>query len=250
LPIPEKLLELFDIQVISTGEIRAGSQFERKPGIVEGGEDIWNDGLFVDVNTQDLPFLVDPDNAIRSFMLCGDKDRLTGDTIKVYASGRFEIVKMDETILRDQVYDAVLLGYLHRYGKVVGSFWGVVDIDFFFDERRLIGRGIDFYNMQLKTRLSNHWTTRGAQKVYLGSSCCAHRKYEKFCGILATIQLYVCECGSVTLDGLTDASVLVVQLHCAFYSKSGRIHCVSGYADYDEPIFVRGNTVIDYLSPS
>lgn len=49
------------------------------------------------------------------------KDSLAGNTVHVYASARFEIVKVNKTVLRYEVDDAMLLRYLHSHWEVVGS---------------------------------------------------------------------------------------------------------------------------------
>jgi hypothetical protein len=120
---------------------------EGKFCVVEGREDVRNDSLFVNVHAQDLTFFVNANYAICRLVLRSHKYSFPGDTVHVYASARFQVVKVDETIFCHEVYDVVLLGNLHRYWEVVGSFRREVDINRLLCKRRIGGIVVDFHDM-------------------------------------------------------------------------------------------------------
>src|SRR5882762_8863259 len=68
--------------------------------VVWGGKDIRYYGLLIDVDTEDLSPLVDTNDTVGCLMLCSYKDSLAGNTVHVYTSARFEIIKVNKTVLR------------------------------------------------------------------------------------------------------------------------------------------------------
>ena len=103
--------------------------------------------MFVDVHAQDLAFFVNANYAICRLVLRSNKYSLPRDTVHVNASAGFEVVKVDETIFCHEVYDAVLLGNLHGYREVVGSFRREVNINGLLCERRIGGIVVDLHDM-------------------------------------------------------------------------------------------------------
>lgn len=51
----------------------------------------------------------------------------------------------------------------------------------------------------------------------------------------------------MTLDGLANAAVSAIELHCALDLERRRTGGVSGYANKHEPLFIRGGAVVDDL---
>jgi hypothetical protein len=62
---------------------------------VQGGEDIRDYGLLVDVDVEDLSLRVDTGDTVGRLVLRSYKDSLARNTIHVYASTSFEIVEMN-----------------------------------------------------------------------------------------------------------------------------------------------------------
>lgn len=60
---------------------------------------------------------------------------------------------MDETVLRDQINDTVLLGDLHGNREIVRRLWGEVNIDGLLGERWVWGGVINFHNVQLLNKV-------------------------------------------------------------------------------------------------
>ena len=58
---------------------------------------------------------------------------------------------MNKIIFCHEVYYTVLAQDLHSNGEVVSSFWQKVDVDRLLHERRIWGRVINLYDMQLMT---------------------------------------------------------------------------------------------------
>ena len=81
------------------------------------------------------------------------KDSLARDAVHVDARARLDVVQVDEAKFGDEVDDAVLLGDLHRHGKVVGRFGREKDVDGLLLERG-VGRLVaDLDDVQLTRQL-------------------------------------------------------------------------------------------------
>lgn len=101
MPALEELLVLLDIQIIRAREVCPTSELEGQFGIVQRGENIRNDGIFVDIHAQNLTLLVHTNDTIRSLMLGRDEDSLSGNSVHVDACAGFEVVEVDETVFCD-----------------------------------------------------------------------------------------------------------------------------------------------------
>lgn len=145
----EKLVVLLDIQVIRSWQVRATGQFERKLGVVEDGQNVWDNGLLVDVHTENLTLLVDPNDTVSGFMLRSDEDGLSGYAVHVYTRPGFQVIQMDETVFRDEVNDAVLFRDLHCDWEVVRGLGREVHIDGFLDEGGIRSRVVNFNDVEL-----------------------------------------------------------------------------------------------------
>jgi len=140
-------LVLLDVQVICTRQVPSAYQFECKLCVIQGGKDIRDYGLLVSVNAEELSLLVNTNDTVSCLMLCSYKYSLTRNTVHVYASARFKIVKMNKTVFRYEVDDAVLLRYLHGHWEVVHCFRWEVDIDGFLAEWGIRRSVVNFNNM-------------------------------------------------------------------------------------------------------
>jgi hypothetical protein len=78
------------------------------------------------------------------------KDSFARDSVHIDADARLEVVEVDETVLGDEVDDAVLLRDLHRDGEIVGSLGREEDIDSFLGEGRVWEGVVDFNDVELK----------------------------------------------------------------------------------------------------
>ena len=67
---------MLNVQVISTGKIGATGKLECELSVVQGSEDIGNDGGLVDVHAEDLALLVNANNTVGCFVLRSDEDSL------------------------------------------------------------------------------------------------------------------------------------------------------------------------------
>jgi hypothetical protein len=143
----KQLLVLLDIQVVCARQVPSACQFEGKLCVVQSGKDIRYYSLLIDVDAEDLSLLVDTDDTVGRLVLRSYKDSLAGNTVHVYASARFEIIKVNETVFRYEVDDAMLLRYLHSHWEVVRCFGWEVDIHGFLDEWRIRSGVVDFNNM-------------------------------------------------------------------------------------------------------
>lgn len=145
----KQLLILFNIKVISARKVSPASQLERQLCVVQALENVGNDRLLIDVDTEDLPLFVNADNTIRRFVLSRDEDRLSGDTVHVDACTSLKVVKVDEAIFGDEVDNAVLLGYLHGHWEVTSRFRWEEDLDSALGKRRVWSLVIDFDDLEL-----------------------------------------------------------------------------------------------------
>jgi hypothetical protein len=104
-----------DGQVICVKQVPSACRFECKLCVIQGGNDIRDCGLLVDIDAEDLSLLVD---TVGRLVLRSYKDSLAGN--------------MNKTVFR--LDDAMLLRYLHGYWEVVRCFGWEVDTDGFLDE--------------------------------------------------------------------------------------------------------------------
>ena len=125
----EQGLILLDVQIIRAWQVRATRKLEWELSVVQGRKDIGNDGRLVDVHAEDLALLVNTNNAVGHFVLRSDEDILAGYTVHVDARARFEVVQMNEAVLRDEVDDTMFLGDLHGHWEVVGCLSGEEHVD-------------------------------------------------------------------------------------------------------------------------
>jgi len=146
----EKLLVLFNVQIIGTGKVSSASQLECEFSIVKCCQNVGNDGLFVDVNTEDLALPVHTNDAICRFVLCGHEDSFAGDTVHVHTSTRLKVVEVDETKLRHQIYDTVFLGHLHSDREVIGGLGREIDVNGLFNERRIRSSVVNLNYVELE----------------------------------------------------------------------------------------------------
>lgn len=103
--------------------------------------------MFVDIYAQDLTLLVDTYNTIGGLVLGGHEYRFARDTVHVDAGARLKVVKVDETVLGDQIYDTVFLRHLHGHREVVGRLRWEVNVDCLLDERWVRCLMINFYDV-------------------------------------------------------------------------------------------------------
>lgn len=82
-------------------------------------------------------------------MLGRSKDSLARDSVHVDADARLQVVEMNETVLGDEVDDAVLLRDLHRDREIVGSLRREENVDGLLRERRVWQGMIDLDDMEL-----------------------------------------------------------------------------------------------------
>jgi len=130
----EEVSVLLDVEIVGSGEIGSRSELDGEVGVVEGfwkGEkertrlsrlgsilegsrktgltkDVGNNVVLVESNTEDLSLPVDSDDSSSSLVLSGSEDGLSRDPVHVDAGSRLEVVEVDETVLGDEVDDAVL----------------------------------------------------------------------------------------------------------------------------------------------
>jgi hypothetical protein len=103
--------------------------------------------LFVHTNAKYLTLSVDAQNPVCLFVLGRHKDRLARDTVHVDACTRFEIIQVNEAVLRRKVDNSVLLGHLHGDREIIRSFRWEVYIDGSLREWRVGGLMVDLHNM-------------------------------------------------------------------------------------------------------
>jgi hypothetical protein len=148
----EKLLVLLDIQLVCSWKVGPTRQLESEFGVVEGAEDIWDNGLFVDAHGKNLTLAVHTNDAIGSLMFGGDEDGFTANPVHVDAQSRFEVVEMNESVFGHEVNDTMEFGNLHGHGEIVRRFRREEDINGLLGERGVPSGRIDFDNMQLQRR--------------------------------------------------------------------------------------------------
>ncbi|KAI3480029.1 hypothetical protein L1887_57805 [Cichorium endivia] len=184
----EERVELLEVEVVCAGEVAAGGELEGEVGVVEGAEDVGDDGVFVNRDGEDLTLAVDADDAAGGFVLCGDKDGVAGDAVHVDAGAGLEVVEVDEAVLCDEVDDAVALADLHCDGEVVGGLWREEDVDGLLCEGGLAVLVVDLDDVEL---------CAGGGAVGKG---------EQLEGVGCGVGLELGKGGCVALDGLGDAA--------------------------------------------
>ena len=145
----EELLILLKVEVISSREVTPTCKLKRKLGVVKRVKSVGDESLFVYADAQHLTLLVYTDDTIRSFVFGSNKDSLSRNSVHVDASTRLQVVKVDETVLRDEVDDAVFLRYLHCHGEIVSSFRREINVDRLLSEWCIRGSVVNFYDMEL-----------------------------------------------------------------------------------------------------
>lgn len=143
------MTKLLQIQIICTRKICTTRKLDGQSGITERIEDVGDDVLFRDTNTEDLTFAIDANDTTGRFVICSDKDCLAGNAVHVNANASFEIVEMNESVFSDEEDDAVTSRNLHCDGKIIGCLGREEDIDGFLLEGRVIRIMINLDDMQL-----------------------------------------------------------------------------------------------------
>lgn len=95
------------VKIVGTGEIAARSETNSEFDIVEGGENVGDHNFLIDSDAQDLSLSVDTDDTTSRLVFASDEHGFSRDSVHVETSSSFEIVKVDETVLGDEVDDAV-----------------------------------------------------------------------------------------------------------------------------------------------
>ena len=150
LPTLEELLVLLNVQVIRTWKVSPTCELEGQFGIVQRREDIRNDGILIDIHTQNLTLLVHTNDTMRSLVFSRDEDCLAGNSVHVDARARFEVVEVDEAVFCDQVDNSVLFRDLHCNREIIRRLWREVDVDLLFGEHGIGGLVVDLYNVKLE----------------------------------------------------------------------------------------------------
>jgi hypothetical protein len=141
----EKLLVLLDIQLVCSWKVGPARQLESEFGVVEGTEDVWDNGLFVDAYGENLNLAVNTDDAIGSLVFSGDEDGFTANPVHVDAQSGFEIAEVNAK----SVFDTMKLGNLHGNRQVIRSSW--MDENGL-DQKGVPGGRIGVDNLQLRGR--------------------------------------------------------------------------------------------------
>jgi len=119
------------VEIVGTGEVTTGSESDSEFDVVEGGENVGDHHLLIDRDAQDLSLSVDTDDTASRLVFASDEHGFARDSVHVETSSRFEVVKVDETVLGDEVDDAVTSRDLHGDGEIVGGFGREEDVDCF-----------------------------------------------------------------------------------------------------------------------
>ncbi len=226
----EEGVELLKVEVVGTWKVTARSELEGEFRVVESAKNVRNDGVLIDRDGKDLTLAVDTNDTAGRLVLCSDKDGVARDAVHVDASAALEIVEVNEAVLCDEVDNTVTLADLHGNGEVVGGLGWEEDIDGLFGESGLAILVVDLYN------------------VKLGTGGSAVGKGEKLERVGCCVGLELCECGSVTLDGLRDTTVARVKLHGTLDTEGvGSARGVSRDTNKNEPFLVLTCAVVDDL---
>ena len=86
------MLILLHVEIIGTRKIGTARELEGELGVVQGCQDIWNNGLLIDVDARNLTFLVDTNNTVGRLILRRDEYSLSRDTVHVDAWTGLEVV--------------------------------------------------------------------------------------------------------------------------------------------------------------
>jgi hypothetical protein len=202
------LTELLQVQVICTRKICTTRKLDGQSGITECIENVRDDVLFRDANTEDLTFAIDSHDTTRSFVIGSDKDGFARNAVHINANAGFEIVEMNEPVFSDEEDDAVTRGNLHCNGEIVCRFRREENVYRFLLERRIIGIMIDLDDVQLSKLVKSH-----LGDVYLCTGGIPDGKSKEFGLGRSTLQLKFRKCGGVTFNRLTNTPIPRIKLH-------------------------------------
>lgn len=254
----EELGELARVEVVRAGEVGAAGEADGEVGVVEGAEDVGDDGVVVDGDGEDLALAVDSDDTARRLVRARHEHGLAGDAVHVDARSRLEVVEVDEAVLGDEVDDAVALRDLHRDGEVVGGLGREEDVDGLLGVdgvRRLV---VDLDDVELSVeefalksqRLPEVPRSQSrAGETNLGAGSGPDCKGEELRIGRTTVQPQLGKARGVALDGLGNSPLARVELHRALDLEAGGVGGVGADADKDIPLVVGGDAVVDNLVP-
>ena len=193
----EELLELSGVQVIGTGETSARSELDGDFGVGRIIEEVRNNVSFVNGDKEDLTLAVDTHKTRGVVVSASSEDGLAGNSVHEDESSGLKVVKVNKAVLGNHEDDTILLRDLESDGEIVGGLGREEDVD---------------------SLLLEDWVRFGVvdlNNVNLGTSSSSHSETEEL-GILGSaLEAQGAERSSVTLNGLTNATVLGVQLHGA-----------------------------------
>lgn len=144
------MLILLQVQVIRTGEVCPTGHLDGEFRVVQHVEDVWDDCLLVHIDAEDLTLLVDTNDTVCRLVLGGDEDSLTANTVHVDTCTAFQVVQVNESILGDEIDNAVLLGDLHRHREVVLCLSREEYVYGFFGKDWIGSSVVNFDNVELK----------------------------------------------------------------------------------------------------
>lgn len=125
----------------------ASSKFKQKLCVVESRQDVMNNCLFIDVDTQSLTLRVDADDAISALALRSYERHLARDTVHVNA--RLKVLETDEAGFHDEVNNARFLRHWRGQGEVIGSVGREVDFNRLFEERWVRRGAVNLDDLEL-----------------------------------------------------------------------------------------------------
>jgi hypothetical protein len=73
-------------------QIRATGQFAGKLDVAKGGQNVWDNRLFIDIHAENSAVPIDPDDTVGGLVLRGDEDISPRYTGHVYARPRFQVI--------------------------------------------------------------------------------------------------------------------------------------------------------------
>lgn len=242
----EQRLILFDIQVVCSGQVGTARQFEGQFCVVERGEDVGDDCLLVDVDTEHLAFLVNTNDTVGGIMLSSDEDGFARDTVHVDTGTGLEVVEVNESVFSDEVDDTMLLGDLHSDWEIICRFRGEIDIDGLLDEWWVWVGVVDFNNVELRRELEHDEKDGGC--AYFSAGGRPDCEGEQLRRLLVTIKLHFSKRSCMSLNSLADSTLPAVKLHRTLDLERRGVCRVPGDTDKDQPLLVGGDAVVDYLA--
>ncbi|PNY29194.1 Uncharacterized protein TCAP_00893 [Tolypocladium capitatum] len=221
----KQLVELLRIKAVRTRQ--SGSRGQLDGNLRVGGvlEEVGDDGRVVDGDKEHLTLAVDTHKARRVAVGAAGEDGLARDSVHEDEGAGLEVVQVNEAVLGDHEDDAVLLRDLQSHGEVVGRLGREEDVDGLFRESRVRLGMVDL------------------DDVELGAGGGSHGKTEEPGVLGGTLQSQGAESSGMALDGLTNATVLGVQLH-----GSDDTAALGGDANDDHPLAVLVGAVVDDLA--